>query len=77
MAIPTNVKKEYYTEVEAAQALNISLNRLRQLLDAHVFNDGKPRPEQLSFRLSDIILLEFWDHSTPNPKIVRMPRPLR
>ena len=74
MAIPTNAKKESYTEMEAAQVLSISLIRLRQLLDEHVFNDGKPRPEQLSFRLSDIILLEFWDRSTPNPKIVRMPR---
>ncbi len=74
MAIPTNARKEYYTELEAAQALNISLVRLRQLLDEHVFNDGKLRPEQLTFRLSDIVLLEFWDRSTPNPKIVRMPR---
>lgn len=74
MVIPSNIKKEYYTEVEAAQTLNISLGRLRQLLDEHVFNDGKPRPEQVSFRLSDIVLLEFWDRSTPNPKIVRMPR---
>lgn len=74
MAISTNARKEYYTELEAAQALNISLVRLRQLLDEHVFNDGQARPEQLSFRLSDIILLEFWDRSTPNPKVVRMPR---
>jgi hypothetical protein len=74
MAIPTNAKKEYYTEAEAAQALNISLPRLRQLLNEHVFNDGKARPEQLSLRLSDVILLEFWDHCTPNPKVVRMPR---
>ncbi len=74
MAIPTNVRKEYYTELEAAQTLNISLLRLRQLLDEHVFNDGKPRPDQLTFRLSDIVLLEFWDRCTPNPKIVRMPR---
>ena len=74
MPIPSNAKKEQYTEVEAAQELNISLGRLRQLLNEHVFNDGKPRPETLTFRLSDIILLEFWDRSTPNPKIVRMPR---
>ncbi len=74
MVIPSNAKKESYTELEAAQALNISLTRLRQLLDEHVFNDGKPRPEQVTFRLSDIVLLEFWDRSTPNPKIVRMPR---
>ncbi len=74
MVIPSNVKKEFYTEAEAAQALNITLGRLRQLLDEHVFNDGKARPEQLNLRLSDVILLEFWDRSTPNPKIVRMPR---
>jgi len=74
MVIPSNAKKECYTELEAAQTLNISLLRLRQLLDEHVFNDGNPRPEQVTFRLSDIVLLEFWDHSTPNPKIVRMPR---
>ncbi len=74
MAIPSNVKKESYTEAEAAQALNISVGRLRQLLDEHVFNDGKPRPGEIHLRLSDIILLEFWDRSTPNPKIVRMPR---
>ncbi len=74
MAIPMNAKKDDYTETEAAEFLGISLGRLRQLLDEHVFNDGKARPEQLTFRLSDIVLLEFWDRSTPNPKIVRMPR---
>lgn len=74
MPVIMNTKKEQYTEAEAAEALNISLLRLRQLLDEHVFNDGKERPEQVMFRLSDIILLEFWDRSTPNPKIVRMPR---
>ncbi len=74
MVSPSNAKKESYTELEAAQALNISLTRLRQLLDEHVFNDGKPRPEQVTFRLSDIVLLEFWDRSTPNPKVVRMPK---
>ena len=74
MAIPMNAKKDYYTETEAAETLGITVGRLRQLLNEHVFNDGKPRPEQLSLRLSDIILLEFWDRSTPNPKVVRMPR---
>jgi hypothetical protein len=74
MAIPKNAKKESYTEAEAAEALNISLPRLRQLLDEHIFNDGRPRPEEVSFRLSDIILLDFWNRSTPNTKVVRMPR---
>ncbi len=66
--------KEFYTEVEAAEALNISVPRLFTLLDEHVFNDGSARPEQLKFRNSDLVLLKFWDRSTPNPKVVRMPR---
>ena len=74
MSILKNAKKETYTEVEAAEALNISLSRLRQLLDEYIFNDGRPRPEQVEFRLSDIILLEFWNRSTPSANVVRMPR---
>ena len=65
--------KEFYTEVEAAQALGISIARLYQLLDEHLFNDGTRRPEDVTFRPSDLVLLGFWHRSTPNPKIVRMP----
>ncbi len=68
--------KEFYTEVEAAEALNMSVTRLYMLLDEYVFNDGSARPEQLKFRNSDLVLLKFWDRSTPNPKVVRMPRRL-
>ncbi len=66
--------EELYSETEAAEALNISLTRLRMLLDEHVFNDGSSRPEELKFRNSDLVLLRFWDRSTPNPKVVRMPK---
>jgi hypothetical protein len=66
--------KEFYTEIEAAEALSISVTRLRMLLDEHVFNDGTNRPAELKFRNSDLVLLKFWDRSTPNPKVVRMPR---
>jgi hypothetical protein len=65
--------KEFYTEAEAAQALGISIARLYQLLDEHLFNDGTQRPEGVTFRPSDLVLLGFWHKSTPNPKIVRMP----
>ncbi len=65
--------EELYSETEAAEALNISLTRLRMLLDEHVFNDGSSRPEELKFRNSDLVLLKFWDRSTPNPKVLRMP----
>ena len=66
--------KEFYSEVEAAQALGISLARLHQLLDDNLFNDGLPRPDNVTFRYSDLVILGFWDRSTPNPKVVRMPR---
>jgi hypothetical protein len=67
--------KEYYNETEAAQSLGISLARLHQLLDEHLFNDGSGRPEAVIFRASDLTILSFWHQSTPNPKIVRMPNP--
>lgn len=63
-----------YSEAQAIEVLNISLARLHLLLDTHVFNDGTPRPAELSFRSSDLALLSFWNRTTPNPKVVRMPR---
>lgn len=66
--------KEYYSEPEAADYLNISLHELHSLLDEHIFNDGTPRPEGLSFCESDLILLGFWKNTHENPKVVRMPR---
>ncbi len=66
--------KETYTEVEAAQALEISVSRLRMLLDEHIFNDGTSRPPGLMLLASDLVLLRFWLKSTPNPKVVHMPK---
>ena len=66
--------KEFYSEVEAAQSLGISLTRLHQLLDENLFNDGMARPDNCTFRYSDLVILGFWDRTTPNPKVVRMPR---
>jgi hypothetical protein len=65
---------ELFTEQEAADLLGITLERLHFLLDENVFNDGTKRPKDLELHRSDIILLQFWDRSTENPKIVRMPR---
>ena len=69
----SKANKEFYTEDEAAEALGISLARLHLLLDEHLFNDGSQRPQQVTFRSSDLVILGFWHKSTPNPKIVRMP----
>jgi len=67
-------QKNCYTEVEAAEALGISLLHLHAILDENVFNDGVPRPANVLLEASDLILLEFWSNLTPNPKVVRMPR---
>lgn len=72
--VDTTTFKQFYTETEAALLLGISVPRLRAILDEHVFNDGSRRPEQITLQSSDIVLLRFWNRSTPNPKILRMPR---
>ena len=69
-----SVKKDVWDEIEASQALGISLPRLHSLLDEHVFTLAHPRPQGCTFRSSDLVLLEFWLRSEPNPKVVRMPR---
>jgi hypothetical protein len=66
--------KDFYTENEAAEVLGVSVPRLHMLLDEHVFNDGAGRPTGLTFTGSDVVLLGFWQRSTPNPKVVRMPK---
>lgn len=66
--------KEFYSEMEAADYLNISIVRLHSLLDEYIFNDGTARPEDLSFCEADLVLLGFWMKSQENPKVIRMPR---
>jgi hypothetical protein len=74
MIKPLSPRKEYYSEVEAARLLNISLGHLYLILDEFVFNDGTGRPMALTFRESDLVLLEFWSRSHENPKVIRMPK---
>ena len=66
--------QEFYNEAEAAEMIGISTARLHVLLDEHVFNDGSTPPETLSFTSADLVLLGFWQRTTPNPKVVRMPK---
>ncbi|HEY2497950.1 MAG TPA: hypothetical protein VGK24_12845 [Candidatus Angelobacter sp.] len=68
--------KEFYTEPEAAGYLNISLPELHSILDEYIFNDGSPRPLELTFCEADLVLLGFWSKTRDNPKILRMPRRL-
>lgn len=67
-------EKEFYTESEAAGFLNISIAHLHSILDEHIFNDGSPRPEDLTFCEADLVLIGFWRKSKENPKVIRMPR---
>ena len=66
--------KDTYTESEASQMLGLSVDRLHLLLSENVFNDGSLRPANLTFRSSDLILLEFWHKTMGDSKVVRMPK---
>ena len=74
MTRPLKPLKEFYTEPEAADYLNISINELHALLDRHIFNDGNPRPTEVTFCESDLVLLGFWSRPRETPKVIRMPR---
>lgn len=67
-------EKAFYSEVEAARILGISISRLHLLLDANLFADGAPRPLNLTFRASELVLLSFWNRAFSDPKILRMPK---
>jgi hypothetical protein len=56
-----------YTETDAAAALGISIARLHQLLDRHVFNQGSARPEGIEFTGSDLLLLSCWVKEAESP----------
>jgi hypothetical protein len=47
---------------------------LHSLLDEYIFNDGSPRPQDLTFCEADLVLLGFWSKTRENPKVLRMPR---
>ncbi|HZU22195.1 MAG TPA: hypothetical protein VE998_05125 [Terriglobales bacterium] len=74
MTESTAALKDAYNDLEAAAALGISVEELYELLDKNIFTDGKGRPERVMFQHADLILLSFWQKTTPNIKIVRMPR---
>jgi hypothetical protein len=69
---PARTAKDFFTEVEAAAELKISIERLHSLLDRKVFNDGSFRPGALTFQNTDLILLRFWLEQD-QPKLIQMP----
>ena len=74
----TNPLKEPYTEAEAAAALGITIARLHQLLDQHIFTQGSPRPQSLEFNSNDLLLLSFWNKGgkprASTKRFLRMPK---
>jgi hypothetical protein len=66
------MRGEIYSEAEAAEALGITLAELHRLLDEHIFTDG-PRPQNLDFRYSDLLLLSVWSGRPIVRKVVQMP----
>jgi len=66
------MKGEIYSEAEAAEALGITLAELHRLLDQHIFTDG-PRPQNLDFRYSDLLLLSVWSGHPIVRKVIKMP----
>jgi hypothetical protein len=66
-------EKMDFTECEVAQQLGISLERLHHLLDANVFNDGGDKPESITFRPQDLVMIGIWDKITPQ-NVVTMRR---
>ncbi len=76
MTRPLKPVKEFYTEDEAAGYLDISISELHALLDEYIFNDGNPRPEDITFCESDLVLLGFWNQNrdASSQKVIRMPR---
>lgn len=56
----TQPAKQFYSELEAAIALGISVAMLHSVLDRHIFNQGTPRPERLQFMPVDLLMLSYW-----------------
>ena len=73
MALTVRQDKELYTEQEAAESLGISLQRLKSLLDEHVFQDELQRPAEITLQYTDLVLLSIWNRQQP-ANVVRMPR---
>lgn len=52
--------KQLYNEREAAEVLGISAAMLNTILDRYVFNDGGPRPPNVEFTSSDLLMISYW-----------------
>ena len=66
--------KQLYNEREASDVLGIALPLLHKILDKHIFNDGTtPRPANVEFTSSDLLMIAYWVEKTPMENVVAMP----
>ncbi len=65
-----------YDEKEAAAALGITVSRLHEILDQHIFTEGNKRPQGLRFTSSDLLLLGYWSNAehTAMHDVITMPK---
>jgi prophage maintenance system killer protein len=69
--------QDTYSETEAAAALGITVARLHELLDKHIFTEGNKRPKSIEFTASDLLLLSYWNQDSkhgPTREVIQMPR---
>lgn len=69
-------KDRLYNEPEAAATLGITLARLHEVLDHHIFTNGNVRPSSLHFTSNDLLLLGYWSNSerTASHEVITMPK---
>lgn len=77
MPNPKPSAQDSYSEAQAAAALGITVGRLHDLLDQHVFTQGQKRPDSIEFTASDLLLLNYWaqdNKSSPAHEVIQMPK---
>jgi hypothetical protein len=77
MPNPKPSSQDSYSEAEAAAALGITVSRLHDLLDKHVFTQGQKRPDSIEFTASDLLLLNYWNQDnkpTAAHEVIQMPK---
>jgi len=71
-----STKDHVYTEAEAAAALGVTVARLHEILDEHIFTKGNVRPAAIRFTGSDLLLLGYWCNSqrATSGEVIMMPK---
>ena len=69
-------KDRFYDEKEAAATMGITVARLHEVLDQHIFTAGNKRPQGLQFTANDLLLLGYWCNSerTVMHEVITMPK---